>query len=226
MQPLPAQAVLIDQVYDRLVAAIADGSLPPGHRLTQEDVAARLGVSRQPVSHALQVLRRRGLLEEAGRRGLAVVPLDAQWLRDLYQVRAALEALAAALAAARVRVGAISPQEREEGQRLFDRGAAIAKRGAIRDLIEADVAFHSFLHRLSGNHAIIDTIAEQWPHFRRSMGVVLMDKAIARRVWAEHRAILDAILAGRAEEAAAAARRHIETAAEQTARRIESSSPK
>ena len=58
IEPLPAQPDLLDLVHDRLVAAIADGTLQPGQRITQEEVAARLGVSRQPVSHALQVLRR------------------------------------------------------------------------------------------------------------------------------------------------------------------------
>jgi len=50
-----------------------------------------LGVSRQPVSHALQILKRRGLLIEHGRRGLMVAPVDAGRIRDLYQVREALE---------------------------------------------------------------------------------------------------------------------------------------
>ena len=68
-EPLPNQAALLDQVHDRLVVAIAEGLLSPGERLTQEEVAARLGVSRQPVSHALQVLRRRGLVVQSGKRG-------------------------------------------------------------------------------------------------------------------------------------------------------------
>ena len=101
IQPVAGQPALIDQVHDRLVAAIADGTLAPGERLTQETVAERLGVSRQPVSHALQLLRRRGLAVESGKRGLVVAPLDPVRLRSLYQVRAALDGLAAGLAASR-----------------------------------------------------------------------------------------------------------------------------
>ena len=71
---LPAVPALTDQVHDRLLHAIVDGTLPAGERLTQDSVATLLGVSRQPVSHALLVLRRRGLLIEAGKRGLAVAP--------------------------------------------------------------------------------------------------------------------------------------------------------
>jgi DNA-binding GntR family transcriptional regulator len=220
IEPVAAPSALIDQVHDRLVNAIADGTLPPGQRLTQEEIAVRLGVSRQPVSHALQVLRRRGLVEESGKRGLIVAPLDAQWMRDLYQVRAQLESLAASLAAARVNAGAISPREIEEGHAIVARGARLAESGTVRDLIDADVAFHSYVHRLSGNQAIVETVSEQWPHFRRSIGAVLSQGETSQRIWAEHRQILDRIFSGEAAAAAEAARRHIEFATEEAVRRL------
>jgi DNA-binding GntR family transcriptional regulator len=220
IQPLAAPSALIDQVHDRLVNAIADGTLPPGHRITQEEIAARLGVSRQPVSHALQVLRRRGLLEESGKRGLIVAPLDPDRLRGLYQVRAALEGLAASLAAARMKAGLISAGEIDDATRMVEHGSNLAEGGALSDLIEADVAFHSCVHRLSGNLSIIETIAEQWPHFRRSMGAVLNHAPISRRVWIEHRKILVSITSGNASAAADAARRHIELATEDTIQRM------
>jgi DNA-binding GntR family transcriptional regulator len=219
--PLPNQAALLDQVHDRLVVAIAEGVLPPGERLTQEEVAARLGVSRQPVSHALQVLRRRGLVVQSGKRGLVVAPLDAARLRDLYQVRAALEALAASLAAKRVRSGVVAAEQIEEGNALIARGTALTEGGSTGALIAADVDFHSFVHRLSGNRAIVETIAVEWPHFKRAMGAVLADAAVRRRLWAEHTEILRYIIAGNPSLAAEAARRHIESATEETAARLE-----
>ena len=72
LDQLQAAPALIDRVHDQLAAAIASGELAPGQRLTQESVAALLGVSRQPVSHALQILKRRGLLIEHGKRGPSV----------------------------------------------------------------------------------------------------------------------------------------------------------
>jgi len=220
-EPLPNQAALLDQVHDRLVVAIAEGLLSPGERLTQEEVAARLGVSRQPVSHALQVLRRRGLVVQSGKRGLAVAPLDAIRLRDLYQVRAALEALAASLAAKRVQAGAVSAEQLDEGNALVERGRTLSEQSSIGALMAADVDFHSFVHRLSGNQAIVETIAVEWPHFKRAMGAVLADAAVRRRLWAEHAEILRSIIAGDPSRAADAARRHIEHATEQTAARLE-----
>jgi DNA-binding GntR family transcriptional regulator len=221
IEPLPVQFGLVDQVYDRLVKAITEGRLAPGERITQDELAAKLGVSRQPVSHALHILRRRGLLIEAGRRGLIVAPLDANRLRQLYQVRAALDGLAASLAATRVRSGSLPGNEKNDGRDLVSRGMALVSAGSVGELVAADVAFHSLLHRWSGNEAVVETVAEVWPHFMRSMGTVLADPAIRERVWREHGEIFEAILAGEPGLAAAAARRHTELIGEETAASLE-----
>jgi DNA-binding GntR family transcriptional regulator len=221
-EPVSAPSALIDQVHDRLVNAIADGTLPPGQRLTQEEIALRLGVSRQPVSHALQLLRRRGLVEESGKRGLMVAPLDSKRLRGLYQVRSVIEGLAASLASSRVRAREVSPDEIAEGNAIFAHGLNVVESGPLSALIDADFSFHSYIHRLSGNDAIVETVAEQWPHFRRWMGVTLSDAAISRRIWNEHRNILDGIFNGNAEAAERAARSHIERAATEAVHLLES----
>jgi DNA-binding GntR family transcriptional regulator len=224
-EPVAAPSALVDQVHDRLVNAIADGTLPPGQRITQEELATRLGVSRQPVSHALQVLRRRGLLEGTGKRGLIVAPLDGRRMRSLYQVRAVLEGLAASLAATRMQAGVVSQRDIAEGHALLTHGGDVVENGVLSELIDADVEFHSYIHRLSGNESIVDTVAEQWPQFRRSMGAVLVDHEMTRRVWAQHREILDGILSGEAGAAADAARRHIELATEDAVHRLGSRAP-
>ena len=149
---------LIDQVHDALLAAVINGTLAPGERLTQESVAEKLGVSRQPVSHALQVLKTRGLLIEAGKRGLIVAPIDAKRIRDLYQVREPLEALAARLAAGRVCDGLLTSADLKDARNVLDTGCAIGSSANVSELVEADVAFHSVLHRLSGNPEIGKTI--------------------------------------------------------------------
>src|SRR5258707_14749877 len=106
MDPLTVAPNLIERVHLSLVDAIADGSLAPNERLTQEEIAQRLSVSRQPVSHALQLLKRQGLVVEQGKRGLTVAPVEPHWIRSLYQVRAALDGLAARLSAERISAGA------------------------------------------------------------------------------------------------------------------------
>src|ERR1700746_2046027 len=101
MIPLDPAPNLIDQVYARILEAITDRSLLPGQRIRQNELAEKLGVSRQPVSRALHLLHRQGLVSESGRRGFEVTQLDPERIRQLYEVRGALDALAARLAAER-----------------------------------------------------------------------------------------------------------------------------
>src|SRR5207302_10949382 len=109
MIPLDPLPNLIDQVYARILEAIIDRSLPPGHRIRQNELADKLGVSRQPVSHALHLLHRQGLVSESGRRGFEVIRLHPERIRQLYEVLGAVDALAAKLAAARAKTDAGGP---------------------------------------------------------------------------------------------------------------------
>jgi DNA-binding GntR family transcriptional regulator len=220
LQPLDPQPALIDRAYERLVEAIADGTLAPGQRIRQEELGRMLGVSRQPISHALQLLKQQKLVEESGRRGLIVCTVDAASIRELYQVRTALDALAARLAAERVAQHVMDTAQRRAAQRALAAGLALRPDAPVLAFIQADVAFHTALYRLSGNRAIEDTVAAQWPHLKRSMGAVLNDAEQRPLVWAEHAEILRLVLAGDAAGAESAARHHTDRAGAETARRI------
>src|SRR3954470_24369017 len=112
---LEATPDLVDRVYGSLLDAISDGSLAPGQRITQETIAQQLAVSRQPVLQALRLLKKDGFVLDAPGRGVLVAPLDAEWIAKVYQVRGALDALAARLAAAqRFR---IDPKLIEQGRK-------------------------------------------------------------------------------------------------------------
>jgi DNA-binding GntR family transcriptional regulator len=206
-----------------LVEAIADGTLAPGQRIRQEELGRMLGVSRQPISHALQLLKQQKLVAVNGRRGLTVSPVDPARVRELYQIRTALDALAARLAAERVTERKIDMAQRRAAQRALAAGLALAPDAPVLAFIQADVAFHTALYRLSGNRAIEDTVAAQWPHLKRSMGAVLDDAEQRPLVWAEHREILRLVLAGDAAGAQRAARRHTDRAGAETARRLSQS---
>src|ERR1700730_18885757 len=115
MTPLDPTPNLIDQVYARILDAITDRALPPGHRIRQNELAEKLGVSRQPVSHALHLLHRQGLVAESGKRGFEVTQLDPTRIRQLYEVRGAIDALAARLAAERVKHDAAGRTQMAKG---------------------------------------------------------------------------------------------------------------
>jgi DNA-binding GntR family transcriptional regulator len=225
MQPLNPQPVLIDQAYERLVAAIADRTLVPGQRIRQEELGRVLGVSRQPISHALHLLKQQKLVAEHGRRGLIVSEIDPTRVRELYQVRSALDGLAVRLAAERVAGRVIDIEPRRAAQRALAAGLALRPDAPVLAFIEADVAFHTALYRLCGNRAIEETVAAQWPHLKRSMGAVLGDPEQRPLVWTEHREILGLVLDGDAAAAEHAARRHTDRAGAETASRLSRSFP-
>ncbi len=213
MEVLATSPVLVDQVYRSLLGAIADRTLPPGRRILQAELAEALGVSRQPISHALQMLKQQGLVQESGRKGLEVAPIDPARIRQLYEVRAALDALAARLAA-----GLQTPPAAL--LEALAAGVALGPDATLAALVHADVTFHQALYALSGNPVIPATIAAQWPHMRRSMGAVLQTDSYRRRAWAEHAEIARLVQAGDADAAAAAAYRHADHAGRQTEQRL------
>lgn len=183
---------LVDQVYRALLDAISDGSLAPGARLTQEDIAARLAVSRQPVLQALRLLKKEGLVLDAPGRGVLVAPLDAAWIAQVYEVRGALDALAARLAAERRAV--LDPK-------LVETGRRVARGKNIQAMIDADLAFHNAVYAASGNPLVAQSAQLHWVHLRRVMGAVLQHARQREAIWDEHEAIARAIARGDAERA-------------------------
>ena len=209
MSTAAAQPRLVEQVYEAILSEITDGRLPPNTRLIQDELAAAYGVSRQPVQQALLLLRNHGLVRDAPRRGLVVSPLDVEFVRNLYEVRAVLEGLAARMAAEHG-----SERAKMEGQALIEGGRAAVASGSVTRQITADMAFHSFLYEISGNPLIGETTAPHWHYLRRVMGEVLRDDdEIPGSIWDEHVAILDAVIAGEGVKAETLGRRHISRAA-------------
>ena len=217
MNPLDQSPNLIDQVYARILDAITDRTLPPGHRIRQNELAEQLGVSRQPVSHALHLLHRQGLVAESGRKGFEVTQLDPLRIRQLYEVRGAIDALAARLAAGRAKSDTAGRAHLETALRA---GRGIDKETTLPALIALDVDFHRAIYRLAGNPAIEEMIAPQWPHMRRSMATVLAELDYRNLAWAEHETIAAHILSGNAKAAETAAQAHALTAGRMTEERL------
>lgn len=194
---------LVDQVYRSLLDAISEGSLAPGARIMQEDIAEQLAVSRQPVLQALRLLKKDGFVLDAPGRGVLVAPLDVGWLTQIYQVRSAIDALAAGLAArARVR---IDPA-------LIREGRAAARSTDIKAMIAADARFHGAIYAASGNPLIAQSAQLHWHHIRRAMGAVLQASTMRESIWDEHEAIADAIANGDEAAAESLIRRHVDDA--------------
>ena len=203
---------LVDQVYTSLLDAISDGSLAPGARITQEDIAEQLAVSRQPVLQAMRLLKKDGFVLHAPGRGVLVAPLDVVALVQIYQVRSTLDALAARLAAqARQRIDS----------RLIRQGREAARGLDVKAMVAADAAFHTAIYAASGNPLIAQSVRLHWHHIRRAMGAVLQVSTMRESVWDEHEAIACAIENGNASLAEVLSRQHGENASCNLARLLE-----
>ncbi len=214
----------IEQVYQRLLESISLGQMKPGERVRQAALAERLGVSRQPVSHALQLLKHQGLVRDAGKQGVEVTPVNPDYIIQLYEARTSLEAKAAALAAARIRHGLADAHDIALLQEALADGQKAARKGAHHtELAQADARFHSAIYQLSGNTVIKLMMEGQWPHLMRSMLAVLGDPGdphVASRAWGEHALIAECIVAGDVDGAGQTATRHMHRAGLDLNRRL------
>jgi DNA-binding GntR family transcriptional regulator len=138
-----------------------------------------------------------------------VAPLDPRRVRDLYDIRWAMDGLAATLAAQRGREAA-----RAQGPGYIARGRAAVKSGSYAQMIAADMHFHFFLYRLSGNPLVAQVCEPHWTCLRRVMGEVLVRAETPRDIWDDHEAILEAVVAGDAERAGALSRGHVSRASD------------
>ncbi len=202
---------LVEQIYARLLDAISEGSLAPGERLTQDDLAQRFAVSRQPVLQALRLLKKDGFLEDAPGRGVRVKQLDVGWIAQVYQVRGSLDALAVRLAS-------------ERGARLdpavMRQGRKAENSRDVQTMIQADLAFHRAIYEASGNPLIAQSIDLHWHHLKRVMGAVLQSSEQRQTVWDDHEAIAKAIAASDAELAVRLVQEHAQEASVQLTARL------
>lgn len=204
MEAIAPSKSLVEKTYDALVDAICTGVFRPGERLTQDEIAERLNVSRQPVNSAIAMLKAQRLVADTGRRGVVVAPVDRGLFEAIYQFRSAVEPLAVELATPRMNAAAI-----RRGRALLSKGIEMMQKGDAKAVLQADIDFHTLIYELSGNPVILDSLRINWLHLRRSMGEVLRFPGMTLQVWKEHKAIFEAMVAGDAASAALEMRRHI-----------------
>lgn len=152
---------LTEQVYEQLTTAIVSLELSPGQRVIIEQLASILGVSRTPLREALPRLIGDGLLEEQDGQ-LRVAPITEQYVRDIHETRAGLEAMATLLATNRIPEDTLADTRR----RLEAVESEIAL-GNFADYFEADVVFHESLMRHSGNSYLIRVLSGLHNHVYR-----------------------------------------------------------
>jgi len=203
----PASAA--DETYARLRQLLTTGDFQPGARLPEQDLSVRLGVSRTPLREALRRLQSDGLLTMTS-RGVIVSDPSRQDMLALYRYRAALEGLAAELAAERMAAGEISPAQVQQLRDLRER--VEQGRDAPMTAI-ANLDLHRYIATLSGNAFVSDALSRVWDLISiASVRNIGEDSAWRGEIDDHHRQIVDAIAAGDGARASTIARRHVEAA--------------
>ena len=205
MQTIERSTTLAEKAYHAILEAICEGRLRPGEKLTQEVIADRLKISRMPVGQALMTLKHQAFVRQNGGRSLSVSPLDHDFFRAIYELRSALDPLAAQLAVTNANPGSIA-----ELGRLVAAGQRASSSGNVARLVAADMEFHMFIYRLSGNPLISEAMELYWNHLRRGMVAIYRTQRRRGDIWKEHAAIGKAIADGDGRKAKTLAVQHVQ----------------
>lgn len=143
------------RAYTYLENAILTGELKPRERLVEQELAARLGMSRTPIREALRRLEERGLVRILPHRGAVVADISPVEIENIYAVRCHVESLAARLAAER-----ITPQTIEQVRDLESAQSSRSAGRNIRALMHANDAFHDTIYGATGNPCLLEVIQQ------------------------------------------------------------------
>jgi DNA-binding GntR family transcriptional regulator len=206
----PEALTLADRVFSEIQNAIVKGEIKPGSKMSEAELASRYGVSRGPLREALRRLEGRKLLTRIPHVGVRVISLSFAELIHIYQVREAMEGMAARLAAENM-----SPEEvqglkallaEHEKQAEFQEGRAYFQE-------EGDFDFHYRIVQGSRNEVLSQMLCGELYHrvrlYRYQFSVT---EGRPQKAFGEHHRIIEAIEAGDGEMAEILMRRHISSA--------------
>ncbi|MEV4220919.1 GntR family transcriptional regulator [Nonomuraea sp. NPDC049725] len=198
---IPRPATLRESVIEAIQELIVSGQLKPGQHLVESELAALLGVSRQPVREALQQLSGEGWVDLHPGQGAFVHVPTVEEADQLLAVRALLETESARLAA---------QHAGEEGVRrlraLCERGMAAVRSDDVDGAVATNSELHALVTALSGNKVLEELASQVARRVRWYHTPVARQRGMAS--WEEHRSLIDAIEAGDADRAASIMREH------------------
>ena len=205
LQPLRRGLSLRERIHDRLRAAIISGELAPGSPVIEAELATRLGASRTPVREALRRLEAEGLLEPRGLRGSVVRELRSDEVDCVFEIREALESLAARRAARTIRETELRKlQDYVERMRLSVDDA--------NEMERHDTGFHDVILASASGERLKRMLTELREELIAYRFISLADPERRRATVGEHEAIVAALKAHDEDAAAARTAAHIANA--------------
>jgi DNA-binding GntR family transcriptional regulator len=197
---------MAEAALDELREAIVLGELVPGTPLRLEDLAASLGMSISPIREAVRQLEALGLAEHVPHHGAKVVAIDVDELRDLFQVRLALETMAVRRAAER-----FAGDDRASASDLLAECVDARARGDLRNAMRAHSDFHFALYEASGSAWLVRLIRPAWESCERYRAALLAQQgSLQDRHQEIDQELLEACAARDPGRAADALFRHLE----------------
>ena len=196
---------LRDVVFNTLRQAILRGELKPGERLMEIQLANKLGVSRTPIREAIRKLELEGLVLMIPRKGAEVADITEKSLRDVLEVRKALEELAVQLTCDK-----ITKEQIRELEQAAEQFKKTLKSNDITEIAEADVRFHDIIYLATDNQKLIlllNNLREQMYRYRIEY-LKRADKY--SQLLAEHEEIIRHIEKKQKKEAAEIVCKHID----------------
>lgn len=202
---LDAYKPLREVVSETLRQAIKDGILKPGERLMEIQLAEELGVSRTPIREAIRKLELEGFVIMVPRRGTYVADVSLKDIAQVFEIRSALEELAAGLAAERITV-----DELEYLERVLVEINDYIDQGDFDKIVDADVRFHDVLYHASRNTRLVEILNNLREQMMRFRSISMHYQGRLAATWEEHRLIVENIANHDSAQARKIARRHME----------------
>lgn len=187
---------LRDVVFQTLRQAILRGELKPGERLMEVRLAKKLGVSRTPIREAIRKLELEGLVLMIPRRGAEVAEITEKSMRDVLEVRRALEVLAVSLSCDRISGEQI--EALKEAAEEFDRSLTSDD---VTSTAEADVHFHDIIYRSTDNQRLIQLLSNLGEQMYRYRVEYLKHREFHPQISREHKELISYLEAGQKGQA-------------------------
>ena len=175
-----------DLAHDSIRDAITSGRIAAGERLSQDELARQLGVSRAPIRDALNRLEAEGLVRTAA-KGVVVAEMTPQELLELFEVRALVDGYAARRACR-----LLSEDDLRRLEQIVEATARLSDGGDVQEVVRAHEDFHDVIYSASGNGELTRIARSLWDRTYRYRLTGLANRAVALSSLDDHRAILAA----------------------------------